>query len=623
MPSRDVVIETDPDGSLVRWGIRTETRGPKAHVVRWTSGEETEVALGRQGDNQLQVVNPDGLAALASIRPDYVAELISDDPVAVFVRAILDLARPVAAKEIKIHVRKHLGLRHPEFDVDKAWTRYRARILAVEGINCPKSGENSSKFSAGQLLSLTPVLDFSAFLGSGAPPADAEASPSASEVASAPAVEVTETVLADVTDSAAEAGAAAEAAGSAETEPEPETALEQEAAQAHELRTPWALHAAEVDGWVTETTEALTEASDLLKTSHTVTVADWFTSPLEDDAEPVSVAAATALLGLSHRLGDVANTEAALRAATAALEADPGALQRDPVLSATASDAAATLPFQHGSVREVFVAVLVRCAPEVATDTAWWSGIDARALARLLGDGVPPEVVDGIREAVIAPAAQKAARQATTRTHLAELVHAPADLVSAIRPDLLGRAWRHVASSDPVAALMLAQVDNHADLAAARDRIRQLEAAASAGQERIGALEAKLEDAEARVAAVLERTARARGEKRERRASAETGIRQELALMTAEFLAFLDSELGVASDEAIRARMSTLSAKQFLEPVGRVGEVTGFEPERHKLMGGAVATGEPVIVRRCGYTWVAGEDPAIALQALVEPHRDE
>lgn len=235
-PSRDLVIETAPDGSLVRWGLRTEIRGPKVHVVRWASGDKVEVALGRHGDNLVQVVDPDGLAALASVRPDYVAELVANDPAAVFVRAIYDLARPVSAKEIKSHVRKHLGLRHPEFDVDKAWTRLRSKILAVEGINCPKSGDNVNKFSAGHLLTFEPVLDLGSILIDEFPVADVEDTSSAH---SAP--DLADTTARPVAfESADDPGAPAAVA----TAPA--------ASSSHALHAPWTLSPAGVDEWLTE-----------------------------------------------------------------------------------------------------------------------------------------------------------------------------------------------------------------------------------------------------------------------------------------------------------------------------------------------------------------------------------
>jgi hypothetical protein len=66
-------------------------------------------------------------------------------------------------------------------------------------------------------------------------------------------------------------------------------------------------------------------------------------------------------------------------------------------------------------------------------------------------------------------------------------------------------------------------------------------------------------------------------------------------------------------------RVRALAAMSDLEPIGRSGEVTGFDGSRHATVAGAPSAGARVSVIRPGYTWRTGADDVLLDRARVAP----
>jgi hypothetical protein len=64
-------------------------------------------------------------------------------------------------------------------------------------------------------------------------------------------------------------------------------------------------------------------------------------------------------------------------------------------------------------------------------------------------------------------------------------------------------------------------------------------------------------------------------------------------------------------------RVRALAAVAGLEPLGRAGERTGFDPAIHLAVGGYLLVGSPVVVIRPGYVWRTGSDDLLVGKAQV------
>jgi len=275
---------------------------------------------------------------------------------------------------------------------------------------------------------------------------------------------------------------------------------------------------------------------------------------------------------------------------------------------------------QPRSGRAEVLAVVAALDPEAATDSRWWRDLTfddlaASATGRLAAALDHPAILDRI----VGPLARRSVTDAATRRRLMTVLAAPSVVTKTLPAELVRSALVRLAQNEPDLQAWVEVVADAAGRAALESRLQNTAAEA----ERVGQ---ELTEARQRATTSNERALRLERDLAEAadatttlRTSQERQIRIDTVRALADLASFVEGALVRQPPERVIARMTSMLARQGLERLGEPGADVPYDPAQHDAVGGTPETGEIVLVRRAGYTWVGPDgDDIVLVRALVE-----
>lgn len=276
--------------------------------------------------------------------------------------------------------------------------------------------------------------------------------------------------------------------------------------------------------------------------------------------------------------------------------------------------------------RGAVLAAIAQVDPAEITQARWWAGVDLDHLSAVTSGPLAAVLErDDVARSIVAPKAQAALRDVSTRRALLGLLASAAPVAATLSPPVVAATLGRVASSDRLLRAWLQEIQElealHA-LELERDRLAhrlaEAETHLAAAREAADRHRAQAERLEARV----REAERANATMRE---AQERQIRIDAIRALAELAAFVESSSGRVEPDRLKARVTTLVGRQGVRRVEIPDDVVAFDPRRHESVGVAVEPGEGVVVRRCGYTWDSPQEEIVLVRALVEraEHEEE
>lgn len=339
----------------------------------------------------------------------------------------------------------------------------------------------------------------------------------------------------------------------------------------------------------------------------------------EDEVTPALVSnlveVASAVAAGGPRYADV--IEATLRQ-VAALILQAKDKSGDLDLSSMAA-VAIRLPFTPHGGRVALLRAIAQVQPGVLAADQWWVGVtlkDLTAAARGGFGGVTS--LQDVAEQIVRPLVLQELARANTVARLGAVFGLPGEFVSLIPPRSVAAALRRIAGDNPAVAGWLKV------LAGAEESERQNQELQRARKE-VAQAEALVQQAERQSAELAERCRRLEEMVRsdhtqavQLRSAQDRQIRIDGVRSLAELAAEVE-ELAAenAASKMLVDRVRALVAVHDLEPLGKTGEESPFDPSTHDPIGDLPEPGVPVTVIRPGYRWRPSGEDILLDKALV------
>ena len=278
-------------------------------------------------------------------------------------------------------------------------------------------------------------------------------------------------------------------------------------------------------------------------------------------------------------------------------------------------------PLKAGSGRARVLHWLWRNDRSGLLEPAWWRGLTVDNLTELAETNLasalehPP-----IDERHVRPLLSEAIAEVATRRRLMTILGAPSAVVRVLDPGDVKRAIVRVLGGDNTARAWLAEIGNEKQIQALRDEVARLSERANSLASELGDANAKAKIHEERSHRAELRLAQATDQVHELREGQARQIRIDVLRSLADVAAYVDGAMGVQPPERIRQRIESRLAREGLSQIGTPGQVVGYEPRLHELVGAAVDPGAAVTVRGVGYSLSTTDDTGevVLSRALVE-----
>lgn len=273
------------------------------------------------------------------------------------------------------------------------------------------------------------------------------------------------------------------------------------------------------------------------------------------------------------------------------------------------------LPWRTKGGRSGLVAAIAVVIGDDISAPQWWSGFGWNEFVEV-GDGAVGAVLrtPAVARRVVRPLVQRELGGVSSRDNLGKVVASRAAIEHLTDAEIT-TLFRRVAARDGGIARVVATLSDADE--AERHRIERDDAMRRQDElsSRLATLQSELEERDSRIAQLDERVAGALSEDRGLRAS-EKRQAQIDALRT---LASVGSLVLQSEDESLRTRVDALLAREGLEPIGRMGQTTAFDPAQHEAPGAQAHPGDQVDVVRVGYIWSTAGESFVLMRALVRP----
>ncbi|WP_051275963.1 hypothetical protein [Marmoricola sp. URHB0036] len=282
--------------------------------------------------------------------------------------------------------------------------------------------------------------------------------------------------------------------------------------------------------------------------------------------------------------------------------------------------AARAAEFSRQGGRSALVVALHRVVPNEVGRPRWWEGITFDQLVEA-GRGPLAAVLEdpAIASQVVRPVVEDAVRRTTTRSGLARLWLAPPVVATWVVGHDLKEAMLRTGTKDPIAGRWAQELTDVGEIEAVTGLLETAQAEAKASRDAEETLRAQVAALESQLRVIGEQLAGARGQQSDLRGAHERQLKLELVRTVARLAAQVGQSPAASTDQSLMRSVEHAAAREGLAPIGRAGDIVGFDPARHDPLGQAIPEHSAVVVLRHGYTWSDGPEAMTILKAQVVP----